>query len=352
MRSPSRLLLAVLLLACAPGCADSAPEATTPYGFQEPPWLILRVDTVQVAPTRSDGVNPWDGATPEPTDETACGLLRAIGNVNPVEGSGAPYLCQIDTRPPAQPIEPTAPDLLVALAAGTAAHYQSYTARDTFQHSFGSEFLIPTNSIPGEGLTVAVLDRDGDRSEPLGMVRVTRQELLTAAAGNPLIVRSDPRGGLQRLELAAFPYGLAAEDVETSLDIRSGTMPVPFRNIRAGEVLQVSASGQYRVSSASPWMDPRGYPGGSKSGNFEVEPFKSGPHGSAIALVGQGDARFGAVAAPCARFVSPVSGPLVVGINDAAPYDGEGSAQFQVRVSGPVGSEWIDGRANPDCGTW
>jgi hypothetical protein len=350
MRRPSVLSLAVLLLAA--GCTDPGPDPTTAYGFQEPPWLILRVDAVQVTPTRADQVSPWDGGTAEPTDDTACGVLKGIGNVNPIDGSGAPYLCQIDTRPPAQPLEPTAPDLFVALAVGTKAHYQSYTARDTFGHTFGSEFLVPTNGIPPEGLTVAVLDRDGDRSEPLGLVRVNRQELVGAATGNPLIVRADPRGGLQKIELAVFPYGLAAENVEASLDIRSGTMPVPFRNIRAGEIVEVAASGQYRVSSASPWIDPRGYPGGSKNGNFEVEPFKSGPHGSAIALVGQGDARLGAVAAPCARFVAPVSGPLVVGINDAAPYDGEGSAQFQVRVTGPTQNEWIDARTSPDCGGW
>ncbi|UQA57246.1 hypothetical protein [Polyangium aurulentum] len=350
MRSPSLLSLAVLLAAA--GCADPGPDPTTAYGFQEPPWLILRVDGVQVSPTRSDQVSPWDGATPEPTDDTACGVLRAIGAVLPIEGSGAPYLCQIDTRPPTQPLEPTAPDLLVVLAVGQAAHYQSYTARDTFQHTFGSEFLLPTNGVPSQGLTLAVLDRDGDRSEPLGVVRVTRQELLAAAAGNPLIVRADPRIGLQKLELAVFPYGLAAENVETTLDVRSGTMPVPFRNIRAGEIVEVAASGQYRVSSASPWIDPRGYPGGSKTGNFVIEPFKSGPHGSALALVGQGDAKMGAVAAPCARFVAPVSGPLVVGINDAAPYDGEGSAQFQVRVTAPVQSEWLDARTSSDCGQW
>jgi hypothetical protein len=129
-------------------------------------------------------------------------------------------------------------------------------------------------------------------------------------------------------------------------------MQVPFRNIRAGEIVEVAASGQYKVSRASPWIDPRGYPGGSKTGNFEIEPFKSGPHGSALALVGQGDAKMGAVAAPCARFVAPVSGPLVVGINDAAPHDGEGSAQFQVRVTAPAQNEWLEARTSPDCGEW
>jgi hypothetical protein len=67
-------------------------------------------------------------------------------------------------------------------------------------------------------------------------------------------------------------------------------------------------------------------------------------------MVGKADAKIGMVVAPCARFMSRVAGPLVVGINDSEPENNQGSAQFGVRVRAPTAAEWLGASAQPCSG--
>ncbi|HMY21771.1 MAG TPA: hypothetical protein PKA58_35855, partial [Polyangium sp.] len=60
------------------------------------------------------------------------------------------------------------------------------------------------------------------------------------------------------------------------------------------------------------------------------------------AIIGSGDGKAGHNVAPCARFISRGSGPLVLGINDSEPKNNQGSAQFTVRVSPPSVTEWLE----------
>lgn len=346
-----RALVPAALLLVAAGCGGHGSE--WPEGG-EPPWLVLRVDAVNVMPYHAGTSIPWDGAVPQPTDGAECGLLGlAIGFINPIAGKGANYLCQLEARPSQREHDPSAPDLVVAIAAGTAAPYQTYTARDTFYHVFRSEFILPTEAIPADGLTLTVVDRDGGgQPEVIGAVRLERGQLVEAALSSAMLVLSDGSGGLQRLELVVRGSSQQIEEADANMDVRSGTVAAQMRPIRAGEVLEVAAGGRYRVGSFyDQWLDPRGYPGGGPQGyNFENEPFKSAPHGSGLVMVGKGDAKIGRVVAPCARFMSRVAGPLVVGINDAEPENNEGSAQFAVRVRAPSAEEWLGASAQPCAG--
>lgn len=333
----------LLALAFAPACHPSG--AASP-STADPRWLILRVDAVNVAPTRAGTSSPWDIPAPQSSDGAECGLLGIAGSIffSPIAGKGAEYLCNIGTRPRQQEQDPSAPDLVVALGAGVATNYQTYTARDSFYHVFRSEFVVPTDAIPPEGLLLSVFDRDGAQSEIIGTARLGRAQLVDAARSNPLLTLGDPRGGLIRLELVVSAYDGQSETTSMPMDVRAGTMAPSFRPIRAGEVLDVSATGQYRIGDMwfTKWIDPRGYPGGEARGyNFENEPFRSAPHGSGLAIVGMGDAKMGQSVAPCARFVSRASGPLVLGINDSSPRDDTGSIQFQVRSSPPTAAEWL-----------
>ena len=85
------------------GC--HAPSTLNPVGpigpvSQEPQWLLVRVESVNVAPFHPGTQSLWDGPAPEPGDGAECGLLGlAFGLINPIVGKGAQYLCQMDSRP-------------------------------------------------------------------------------------------------------------------------------------------------------------------------------------------------------------------------------------------------------------
>ncbi len=347
-----RIGLLSLVLLSAAACAEPMPEPGAPNALQEPPWLVVRVDAVEVTPFRPGTQVPWDDLEPLPTDGVACGMLgRAMATTDPITGKGAEMLCAVDPRPRPQGADARAPDLVVLLGVGNAAHYQTPTAHDTMQTTFHGEFMIPTNAIPPEGITLAVADRDGAAAEILGAVRLSRQELLHAQATRPVF--SMRGGSVLRMDLAVMPDDNRLATSEVTVTAQTGGALVPIRPIRAGEVVEVAARGQYRIGTGrGAWIDPRGYfEKEPHDPNFDNEPFKSAPHGAGIAAVGGGDARMGAIVAPCARFVAPTPGLLWVGLNDGDPSNNEGSATFTVKVSGPLPTEWAEGRTTTSCGT-
>lgn len=274
--------------------------------------------------------------------------------IHPILGKGANFLCRMDTRSPQREQDPSAPDLAVLVSAGTSATYTTYTARDTFYHVFRSEFVVPIGAIPPEGLSLTVIDQDRPRVEVIGNVRVSRQQLVgTALSAQPWLVLRDAAGGLQRLDLVVSPYTQGIEGVQTTMAARAGTISAPFRSIRAGEIVEFAAAGSYRVGGYyDAWLDPRGYPGGGpRQYNFETEPFRSAPHGSALALLGSGDAKQGFVVAPCTTVVSKAGGPVLLGVNDNEPSNNEGQLQFSVRVRPPTANEWMNQQTGP-CASW
>jgi hypothetical protein len=339
-----RSIAPVVCLLCTSSCHGSS----VPTGGSDPPWLILRVDTVQVAAYRPGTSTTWDNPAPQSNDGAECGLLGIAGSLlfSPIAGKGAEYLCNLGSRPKSQEQDPSAPDLVVELSAGATTNYPTYTARNTFLHVFRSEFVVPTDAIPAEGLLLTVSDRDGTQREVIGTLRLQRGQLLEAAETNPLLTLSDSSGSLQRLELVVTPLAESEEIISVPMNVRDGTIDSKFRPIRAGEVIDISATGQYKVGSFfDKWIDPRGYPGGdARSYNFDNEPFKSAPLGSGLANIGQGDAKTGQKVAPCVRFVSRGSGPLMLGINDSEPGNNRGTAQFTLHVNPPTATEWLEPR--------
>lgn len=342
-----RFIVPLVCLLCATSCHGSA----VPTGGSDPPWLILRVDTVQVAPHRPGTSTPWDNPAPQANDGAECGLLGVAGSIffSPIAGKGAEYLCKLGSRPKSQEQDPSAPDLVVELSAGATTNYPTYTARDTVYHVFRSEFVVPTDAIPPEGLLLTVSDRDGGQREVIGSLRLQRAQLLQALQTNPLLTLSDPTGSLQRIEFVVAPHPNEAETITVPMNVREGTIDAGFRPVRAGEIVDISASGQYKIGSwHDKWIDPRGYPNGDARGyNFHNEPFKSAPHGSGMAIIGIGDAKSGHTVAPCARFVSRGSGPLVLGVNDAEPGNNTGTAQFTMQVTPPSATEWLGAQTAP-----
>ncbi len=336
-----RSLIPGLCLLFVTSCRGSA----YPNADSEPQWLVLRVDTVQVSPYHPGTSITWDNPAPQSNDGAECGLIGVAGSflLNPIAGKGAEYLCTLGSRPRGREQDPSAPDLVVELSAGATTNYPTYTARDTFQHVFRSEFVVPTEAIPPEGLLLTVSDRDGNQREVIGALRLQRAQLLQALQTNPLLTLSDPTGSLQRLELIVAAHTNDMESFDLPMNVQAGTIEARFRPIRAGEIIDVSATGRYKIGSwHGQWIDPRGYPGHEARGyNFDNEPFKSAPHGSGLAMVGIGDAKAGHNVAPCARFLSRGSGPIILGINDSDPTNNAGTAQFSVHVSPPSAAEWL-----------
>jgi hypothetical protein len=114
-------------------------------------------------------------------------------------------------------------------------------------------------------LSIDVLDRDGSTSELLGNVRVRRHQLLATALASPPVLRiDDAPGGLQQLDLVVTLHGAGVEETWASVEARRGVAEAPLRPLRAGEVVEVSALGRYRIGTLHDlWIDPRGYPAGS-----------------------------------------------------------------------------------------
>ena len=337
--------LAAFVLCCTTSCRGSA----VPTSLADTQWLVLRIDTVQVAPHRPGTSTSWDNPAPQSSDGAECALLGAAGSFlfHPIAGKAAQYLCSFGSSPRTQDQDPTAPDLVVELSIGATTSYPTYTARDTLNHVFRSEFIVPTGAIGPEGLLLTVSDRDGNQREVIGSLRLRQEQLEQALASNPLLTLSDPTGSLQRLELVVSPHTSPMEKMDVAMEVRAGTVDSRFRQVRAGEVVEVAATGQYKVGKLyfDDWISPQGYPNGNgQTFNFNMDPFKSAPHGSGLAMVGVGDAKTGAIVASCARFVSRSSGPLIVGINDSDPTNNEGNAQFAIRVQPPSALEWLNGQ--------
>jgi hypothetical protein len=314
-------------------------------GSADPQWVILRIDSVKASPFHPGTQVPWDGSAPDKSSDMECGLLGlAVGLVNPIAGKGADFICSIASTPAQKERDPSAPDLAVVLRASQETGYQTRTARDSLYHVFQDEFIVPLGAIPPEGLLLSVVDRDGPTElETIGAVRLTRRALEDAlSAGTPLLSLADPLGGLERMDVVLRPYGPGGEEARSTMNVKSGTTAAATRPIVAGEVVEINASGKYRIGSWNDaWIGPAGYPGGGpRDYNFKFEPFRSAPHGSGVAIVGKGDSRMGVVVAPCAAFVARAGGPLVIGVNDDDPENNEGTIQFGFVVRSPTPSEW------------
>jgi hypothetical protein len=337
-------ILALGLLLGFTGCGEpNMPDSS------EGQWVVIRVEAVNVAPFHPGTQVHWDGAVPDKSYDMECGILGlAVGFVNPIAGKGADFICKRIASPAQREQDPRAPDLAVVLRASQETGYQTHTARDTFYHVFQNEFLIPLGAVPPEGLLLSVIDRDGPTElETIGAVRLTRGALEDAIrTSTPVLSLADPLGGLQRIDLVLRPHGPGGDEAHSAMNARSGTTAASVRPILAGEVVEVTAAGKYRIGSWNDaWIGPAGYPGGGpRDYNFKFEPFRSAPHGSGLAILGKGDSRMGVVVAPCAAFVARAGGPLMVGVNDDDPENNEGKIQFDFVVRSPTPSEWSSQR--------
>lgn len=350
-----------LAVATSVSCGGGA-KVPAQQPVPQPGCLVIRVDSVRVAPTGPNG-GPWD--QPEPAareDNGGCGLLAAVigggttfaglGLPAPVVGKAVEFLCRAsEPEPRQQEQDPTKPDLQVRISAGTSQPYATETVKDVTLAAFVHQFLVPLAAVPPDGLLLQVVDVDGpDGGEAIGAVRLSAAEALEALRSPTHILVRKQLPSLEALELVIYPY-TAVAPVTLVMPVREGTKKVDANEVLAGEVVRVAADGRYQIGQINDAIiTPAGYPGGGpQSYNFPYEPLKSAAHGCGFALVGH-QRRQATLVAPCGSFLSTEAGPVLVGVNDTEPGNNKGEVTFTVDRRAPTAEEWAQQRTvGDDC---
>ena len=328
----SRLLRLALPLAVASCHAQGPPNERLPEA------MVLRIDTVQVSPTRPGSQDPWDGREPEGIAGTGCKVVAAgVTMFEPTAGAVVSPLCGFSSKPEGER-DPSDPDLLVRLGAGATTSYSSFVVGDTRSQSLQYEFVVPVAAIPADGLRVDVLDDDKGGAELIGGLRLSQAELERAyRSPSKLLVLTG--GGVQRLEIVVSGY---TEPAVTRVRRKASDQPfAPARPVKAGELVTIHATGTFTVGS---WYDatltPAGYPG-NEARSYNLAPFRNQPHACAIALIGTRPTIEGITIGTDRTFIAPHAGPLRLGLNDRDLSNNEGEVSYDLALHAPTAQEWL-----------
>ncbi len=328
----------------AAGATTATPaEPPPPPPPQMPKRIVLRVERVQVAPTTRE----WDGPVAELSYKKLCSdVAGAVAALRPA-GALANVVCDLMSEKQRQ-TDPRDPDLRVELRSGPVV-YTSYVAPDRRAHQFGYSFVIPDESIPTQGLVLAVLDDDDGAlgGEEIGSVRLSRDQLITMATTGELGALS--ADSLSLLEVTVTPHDGRLRKAEFDLATNSGGETVRGIAVNAGDVVRIEASGTWQIGTYNnDELGPEGFTDGRlQSSNLPL--FARVNHGSTVALVGQQGKLVVLPVHPCTRVVSPFAGVIWVGINDRKVNDNQGSAHFRVFTRAAKASEWASPAALLGC---
>lgn len=332
-------LPAVGLLAL--GCGRGA-DAPVPAPL--PAVLVLRIDTVEVAPTKWGSEQTWDGQEPESDPAAGCRVVAAgVTFLEPLSGGVVSALCGWVSSPHRER-RPSDPDLRVSVAAGATTAYSTFALADTASASLGYELVVPVGAVPADGLRVELYDDDQVGAELIGSTRLSVARLATAfRSPSKLLVVSE--GNIRRLEIVVSEYVAApAMRARRPASAQPTTLGRP---VNAGEVVTVRARGSFKVGS---WFDdtvgPGGYPGGDAR-SYNLKPFEREPHACGIALIGTGATVDGIAVGNEKQFVAEHAGPIRLGLNDSDPGNNTGSVRYEVALRAPTVQEWLARRVAP-----
>jgi hypothetical protein len=297
--------------------------------------------------------------------EGDCLIIGAVvtGIGTPVLGKLAQTMCGNDNKRHAEEArKATEPDLAVYVEAGNGSDpikYRTHTEPDQLSPTFNEEFAVPTDAISDEpGLHLQVQDENGGK--PVGDVYLRKSDVADALRRGTIEDLHDEAHGLVSMGLTIRKYDGLGETVTADVDTTVGMGPVAFRasnprGVRAGEVLELSASGKYTVgrtgfivSDCPEAIGPEGVTSGKcKEYNVKHAEFTNANHGAGIALIGSFNPRQGVVVARCTHLVSRIAGGVRVGINDEDVSNNDGTIHFEVTVRPPSKAEWVTGTARP-----
>jgi hypothetical protein len=159
-----------------------------------------------------------------------------------------------------------------------------------------------------------------------------------------LLALSDDGGGLQRIEIKVAEAP-APRPLRGTLDVSRAVGSFGDLEVNAGDVVDINASGEYRVGGQL----TTGSGLGPSSFNFSDEPYRSGSHGAPFVIAGKGGRFVGALLAPCAHMLARSSGGLAVGINDRARRGNSGDLLFFGEVRPATAQEWETGQVAGAC---
>jgi hypothetical protein len=155
MASLVRRVLPSVGLFVASSCGRGA-DAPVPAPL--PAALVLRIDTVEVAPTTLGSEQTWDGQEPESDPAAGCKVVAAgVTFFEPLSGGVVSALCGWVSSPHRER-RASDPDLRVAVAAGATTAYSTFALADTSSASLGYELVVPVGAVPADGLRVELFD--------------------------------------------------------------------------------------------------------------------------------------------------------------------------------------------------
>jgi hypothetical protein len=306
-------------------------------------WVVLKISRARVAPAKADGT-PWD--PPKAAEPNGCRLLGADAVLGPAGGAIAMFLCPAAGTPQAQH-DPRAPDLFVQVAVG-GTKFRTPVAPDTVSAELDFPIAIPLEAIPPAGIELQVedLDQDVNAGELIGAVKLTKQQVQAALSSSTRVLTlSDDR--VQGLELEVRPYDAPSDAQRFSFAVNQNPGATPVK-ARAGEVVTITAQGKYSVRRNKEPIDPNGHRNSANSGDNRTPDFKRSNHGGAIAYVGSPEETHAALfVGSCVSAVTPVPGPIHVGVNDTDVGNNTGDVEISINVSLPTVEQWRAGGRVP-----
>ncbi|MEZ4403737.1 MAG: hypothetical protein R3B06_27180 [Kofleriaceae bacterium] len=329
--------------------AASLAQGATPVAEPPPPAMptriVLRVERVQVA---VDG-REWDGPVAERDYKQGCKDVSALTVLlAPAAARLIRLGCALMSDQRQRQTDPREPDLRLELRSGGVT-YTSYVAPDRRAHQFGYSFVVPDESIPAQGLVLAVVDNDDGASggQEIGSVRLSRDQLIGLATTGE--VRALRAGALELLEVTVAPHDGRLRKVEADLAVRDGGATVEGIQVNAGDVVRIETSGTWQIGTRGhDELGPEGFTDG-RLHDHNLPLFKHAAHGGTVALVGQQGQQHVLAVSPCARFVSPYAGVVWVGVNDRAFADNRGTVHLRVFTRGAKPGEWRTPGATLAC---
>jgi hypothetical protein len=153
---------------------------------------------------------------------------------------------------------------------------------------------------------------------------------------------------LERIEIEVASADEHPPEAKSVIDVARGWGTIDQLHVNAGEVLEVAASGEYRVSGQR--AGPTGVIGLS-SGRIADPLFGSANRGVAILVLGTHKRFRPEVIGECKKFLSPFAGPVLVSINNADPTTASGDISFRLKRRPPTRDEWLRGAVDERCDT-
>lgn len=338
----------------APASVVTPPVATPPPAVAAPPpsaeapptpnAIVVEVGTVRVTTMRPGTDRAWNTVQDA---KKAPGLCDVGKQASGMVGAGLLGACAIgilgdgDEPMKVDGRDLRMPNAFVQIRTGgrTPTFYRTRTVPNIFEYDFRSRFVVPFDAIGPSGLQLQVVNDDGSShpNDLIGSALFGRKRLLEIIKeAEPITIKD---GGIDKLVVTITSDTPTTEERTVNLTVGDGLLRVPGLRIDAGQVVEVCATGVYKLNNGF-WVPPFGIAGKVPALEERRYPNFDGNFAAALAVVGTPDSAPVFAVGPCGIMVADRSGPLHVGINDQLAAQNTGVLRFHIRVTDPTTEEW------------